>query len=41
MEDVLDNFYYFLFDILFPPVIDFILFYFMKKKLSKNKLIII
>ena len=34
-------FNYYLFDILFPPVINFILFYFMKKKLSKNKLLII
>ena len=31
MEDVLHNFYYYLFDILFPPVINFILFYFMQK----------
>ena len=31
VEDVLHNFYYYLFDILFPPVINFILFYFMQK----------
>jgi hypothetical protein len=31
IDDALYNFYYFLFVILFPPIIDIYLFYFLKK----------